>query len=1451
MVQGSDTITVNPISVTPTITIQEASDTTYTQSFSVHNLGTVADTVTLAASCSPGFTCSLLSSTPMPLAAHGVGTANVNVTTSGQGTSGTVTLGATPTHGVGGGSAIVTVNVPVPLPPTVAMLPHNGYNHSTALCALNCFNVTAGYATPSYVSLDVSRSVTLVYSSAMAYPLGVVAANAKDSSFRLAQQLSISATRGGVHETFTNGTTELYFSQTATDTSTKRLAGQISAVLSTGIYYDTTTIKSRWTSGPYSGTVTQTSVPTTLLIDNEQSSPFGSGWGIAGLQHLVVASDSLSIAVTDGTGSMQLFARPNKTSPWVSSPGDFTTFTTLTSGGTITGYQRRTPDGIVFAFSPTGFLRSAKNRFNDSTSYHYNASNLLTAIVDPIGDSITLTYTSNKLSTLTDPGGRVTHVTVDASGNLVTIKDPTGTSTFGGTYDSHHRLTQMTDRAGNTWLYRYDFASTIASDSTPAVVADGVTKRLGTHFRSTLAAELIDTATHTGSSAAPAPPVRSDSVWAIEVRPAVDSVRMAVDAFGDPTLVEDLQAQITSTITRNTASQPTKTVTTVHGRTVENSTDVWNGVDETKTTNALTGAVVTFQFDSTYHLLTAIGGSTVADTFFLEAGGKVAELEKSGGVFTSFSYDSHGRLQKVTDPALHVDSVIFSTGGYRNTATSVLQNRITSFGYDHYGRIDTVRTGSSVSVSQEDSLGRRHRTILPNGVSVTFAYDSLSNVRSITDAMGQTYQYSYNSLGWLVAQIDADTNHTLSARTDSFFYSAAGLPTKHRDRNGAVTSFTYDPEGRPLTRTLADGRVTRYGYDPTGLFETDSSAESIDSVSLDSAGLRQSEFTKQLGRTYTLVSTADTNALVRALAVRQGTTLLDSVSYGYDGTFRLDTLRTGASKSRFRYAADGLLQSWILPTGDSISMLYSGTHQALSETHSSIAAKVLNESVQRDTLDRVIQETMARLADTVRYFAYDSTNRLLSYLDSASVDSLICVPDPNGQDGQHCSMAGGGVQTADETYTYDSANNRRDMGAVLTAEDRLTRFNGYTLTYDNDGNITHKSKAGFDQYYYWNSIGELDSAITNGVAVRFGYDGQGRRIRKSTSTRSLRYIYDGLVLIAEVDSATGIAQKIYRYYPGVDDPHSVKELTGTYYYLSGIASPGVFGLADSTGALRNRYRYAPWGQLEDSLEGVPNALKFAGREYDAETNLYYNRARYYDPQLARFISQDPLGQVAGVNEYAYSGDNPLGNTDPTGLDCTSGYLQLTWTYPNPRGIVVQAYDFILCDDDEGLGVADNGAPGAFGNTVTGGGGGGGRVASPPKRPGFFRRVGRWLDSDCGAESAKLAGTVLGDASWFVGAGELIEGAKLAKASFEAGSIAYFTSEAWLGSKMLAPMSRQFSLAAGAAAGGAEAKLTMYSTQTSLDNLAANPGSNPPESWMDLVPFLDLGPALNRFANACL
>lgn len=261
--------------------------------------------------------------------------------------------------------------------------------------------------------------------------------------------------------------------------------------------------------------------------------------------------------------------------------------------------------------------------------------------------------------------------------------------------------------------------------------------------------------------------------------------------------------------------------------------------------------------------------------------------------------------------------------------------------------------------------------VVVSDVHMSYAFDSLSHVRSITDAKGQTYQYTYNPVGWLIAQINADTNHTLSARTDSFFYSAAGLVTKHRDRNALSTTMTYDSLGRVLTLTLADGRVTKYSYDPKGLYQADSSAASIDTIKMDTTGLVQTEFTKQAGQSYTITSTADVSGLLRRTVFKHGTTTWDSLSYGYDSLFRLDTLRTGSNKTLFHYAADGLLTSWTLPTtfSDSMHVSYSQTHQPVTIGYYRAALSTFDESVARDTLDRVVQQSLGpfgAMGDTVR-----------------------------------------------------------------------------------------------------------------------------------------------------------------------------------------------------------------------------------------------------------------------------------------------------------------------------------------------------------------------------------------------------------------------------------------------------------------------------------------------------
>ena len=117
-----------------------------------------------------------------------------------------------------------------------------------------------------------------------------------------------------------------------------------------------------------------------------------------------------------------------------------------------------------------------------------------------------------------------------------------------------------------------------------------------------------------------------------------------------------------------------------------------------------------------------------------------------------------------------------------------------------------------------------------------------------------------------------------------------------------------------------------------------------------------------------------------------------------------------------------------------------------------------------------------------------------------------------------------------------------------------------------------------------------------------------------------------------------------------------------YHYVS--ERPGhVSGLVNASNQLVNRYEYKAFGEGITTTEQVAQPLRFGAREYDLETKLYFNRARYYDAHLGRFISQDPIGLQAGINPYIYGDNDPLRVRDPSGLDgdrerlvCPDGYV---------------------------------------------------------------------------------------------------------------------------------------------------------------------------------------------------
>jgi RHS repeat-associated protein len=107
-----------------------------------------------------------------------------------------------------------------------------------------------------------------------------------------------------------------------------------------------------------------------------------------------------------------------------------------------------------------------------------------------------------------------------------------------------------------------------------------------------------------------------------------------------------------------------------------------------------------------------------------------------------------------------------------------------------------------------------------------------------------------------------------------------------------------------------------------------------------------------------------------------------------------------------------------------------------------------------------------------------------------------------------------------------------------------------------------------------------------------------------------------------------------------------------YYHVDHLGTPQT--LSDENGEIAWSAEYKAWGEAQVVISeaakeaGINNPIRFQGQYFDEESGLHYNRHRYYDPEIGRFISSDPIGLMGGFNTLAYA-PNPTGWTDPLGL----------------------------------------------------------------------------------------------------------------------------------------------------------------------------------------------------------
>ncbi len=279
-------------------------------------------------------------------------------------------------------------------------------------------------------------------------------------------------------------------------------------------------------------------------------------------------------------------------------------------------------------------------------------------------------------------------------------------------------------------------------------------------------------------------------------------------------------------------------------------------------------------------------------------------------------------------------------------------------------------------------------------------------------------------------------------------------------------------------------------------------------------------------------------------------------------------------------------------------------------------------------------------------------------MNTTRSSTTVNSPLNYGYDNEYrLTSATGAVGATNEAFSYDAVGNRlTELGqgtpSVYDDANRLIQDATYTYTYDNNGNMTSKTDiaTSLTTTFTYNARNQLTQINGPNLTATFRYDGKDRRIEKNINGVITRYIYDEQNILQEYDGNNTL-QASFSHGPGIDET----------LYLDSVGSGGFTFTSDGIGSTTELlqggnvvqdYVYDAFGNIVSQTGTTTNPFTYTGREYDSESGLYYYRARYYDPDIGRFIQEDPIGFAGGINYYIYANNNPIIFTDPSGLEPT-------------------------------------------------------------------------------------------------------------------------------------------------------------------------------------------------------
>lgn len=865
---------------------------------------------------------------------------------------------------------------------------------------------------------------------------------------------------------------------------------------------------------------------------------------------------------------------------------------------------------------------------NNAIIYEYDSNGNLSKERDPSGNETTYTYDSlgNKLS-MKDANGNTTNYNYDSMNRLIRITHPDGTSKQ-YVYDCCD-LVETIDENGKSTRYEYDFLGMVIEE------IDALAKKKNYTYNKN--GDLIKKRDSNGNS------------WSFTYNnigrmtslcdPIGNTVRYEYDGVSNRIKETDAIGRITTyTYDKLNRLLDMKIDNTEVGK------YTYDNVGNRLSMEDGDGKITYFKYDLLNRVISKTTPGGEITSFFYDDASNLTKSESSYGVFLTFTYDKNNRVKEIKDE----NGKIVEAYTY-NKIGKILSKReakgTTSYGYDSRNRIIEVKSSNGESSHYTyDSVGNIITNTNREGAITRYLYDSLNRLSSITDPLGNRTYVTRDDVGRVISITDSNGNtsgfeydsanrkikETYADGTSKLFtYDGGGRMTSLKDQNGDLIEFSYNFLNQISKKKYPDGSEAIFEYDKTGKMTKAVNNNGYIQSTYDNDGNLTSEDQNGKKITYTY----DMANQKRTITYPSGKIVTEE--YNKKGRL-LNVIAEGQSIATYTYNEDRLSERAYL-NNVKTTFGYDGVNRLNSLLCTIGTLTIFNYNYDYNKEDNKKYIKALHNGSLSETYAYDGNQRLTNFKQGDLQGENI--PSPINEISYILDGVGNWLSKNNEQIIHNNVNEYTLMGTK-------------TLVYDKNGRLIDDGKNIYS-YDYENQLTGVKRKFDGFILAKYRYDAVGRRIEKET-TFTTTYIYDQTRLIEEWSGGTATA--IYIYGAGIDEIIAMKRGTQTYYYHHNDLG-NVTALTDPNGVVVERYSYDPYGGprifdgngslTEKSLVG--NSFLFTGKFLDIETGFYYFRARYYSPQMGRFITRDPSGYTEGLNLYQYVLSNPINRIDPTGL----------------------------------------------------------------------------------------------------------------------------------------------------------------------------------------------------------